>query len=54
MVGSHVNETLYMGDAEEAEIKYMRSRVEVLKLIRLSDGCYDRIPEFERRNLSTV
>ena len=34
--------------------KIRRSRVEVLKLIRLSDVCYDRIPEFERSNLSTV
>ena len=33
---------------------YMRSRVEVLKLIRLIDGCYDRIPVRKQQSINIV
>ena len=32
----------------------MRSRVEVLKLIRLSDGCYDRIPVRKQQSINSI
>ena len=34
--------------------KDMRSRVEVLKLIRLSNGCYDRIPVRKQQSINSI